>query len=119
MRTTQQFSITLPLDMAEAVEGKIKSGNYASVSEVMRDGVRALLERDAAVERWLREEVVAGHMEYLEDPSAGVPAEAILGRIKVRRVAREETPYLLQNPQNRQRLLEAINELDKNQSYKY
>jgi antitoxin ParD1/3/4 len=49
MRTTQQLSFTLPHDMAEAVESKIKSGAYASVS----DGVRALLERDAAVERWL------------------------------------------------------------------
>ena len=45
--------------MAQAVESKIKEGKYASVSEVMRDVVRALLERDAAVERWLREEVVA------------------------------------------------------------
>jgi antitoxin ParD1/3/4 len=88
MRTTQQFSITLPLDMAEVVEGKIKSGAYASVSEVVRDGVRALLERDAAVERWLREEVVAGHREYLADPSKAVPAEAILNRIKARRAAR-------------------------------
>jgi putative addiction module CopG family antidote len=88
MRTTQQFSITLPLEMAEAVEDKIKSGAYASVSEVMRDGVRALLERDAAVEKWLREEVIAGHREYLADPSKGVPAEAILGRIKARRAAR-------------------------------
>jgi antitoxin ParD1/3/4 len=60
MRTTQQFSITLPYNMAEVVEGKIKSGAYASVSEVVREGVRALLERDAAIERWLREEVVAG-----------------------------------------------------------
>ncbi len=89
MRTTQQFSITLPLDMAEAVEGKIKSGGYASVSEVVRDGVRALLERDAAVERWLREEVVAGHIEYLADPSKAVPADQILGRIKARRTARK------------------------------
>ena len=48
MRTTQQFSITLPHEMAEAVDEKIKSGKYASVSEVVRDGVRALLERDAA-----------------------------------------------------------------------
>ena len=55
MRSTQQFSITLPLYMAEAVEGKIKSGGYAPVNEVMRDRVRALLERDTAVEKWLRE----------------------------------------------------------------
>ena len=65
MRTTQQFSITLPHDMAEAVVSKVKSGAYASVSEVVRDGVRALLGRDAAVERWLREEVVPGHKEHL------------------------------------------------------
>jgi putative addiction module CopG family antidote len=90
MRTTQQFSITLPLDMAEAVEGKIKSGGYASVSEVVRDGVRALLERDAAVDRWLREEVAAGHREYLADPSTRVPAEEVLGRIKARRAARTD-----------------------------
>jgi antitoxin ParD1/3/4 len=89
MRTTQQFSITLPLDMAEIVEEKIKSGVYASVSEVLRDGVRALMERDAAVERWLREEVVAGHKEYLADPTRGVPADAILARLKTRRAARK------------------------------
>jgi putative addiction module CopG family antidote len=87
MRTTQQFSITLPLDMAKVVERKIKSGAYASVSEVVRDGVRALLERDAAVESWLREEVVPGHKEYLADPSRGVPADAVLERIKARRRA--------------------------------
>ena len=85
MRTTQQFSITLPHEMAEVVENKIKSGAYASVSEVMRDGLRALMERDAAVERWLRDEVIAGHAEYVANPSRAVPAEEILGRIKARR----------------------------------
>lgn len=89
MRTTQQFSITLPLDMAEVVEEKVRSGGYASVSEVVRDGVRALMDREAAVERWLREEVAAGHHEYLADPSKGVPADAVLGRIKARRSAQK------------------------------
>jgi antitoxin ParD1/3/4 len=90
MRTTQQFSITLPIDMAEIVEQKIKSGMYASASEVMRDGVRALLERDAALERWLREEVVAGHHEYTADPSKGVPAEEVVDRIRARRDAKRK-----------------------------
>ena len=90
MRTTQQFSITLPNDMAAQVTDKINSGAYASVSEVMRDGLRALLERDAALEKWLREEVVAGHAEYLADTSKGVPADQILARIKARRA----TPHV-------------------------
>ena len=89
MRTTQQFSITLPLDMAEIVEEKIRSGGYASISEVVRDGVLALMERDTAVERWLREEIVAGHQEYLADPSKGVPAGEVLSRIKARRAGRK------------------------------
>jgi antitoxin ParD1/3/4 len=53
-----------------------------------------LRERDAAIERWLREEVIAGHQEYMDDPSKGVPADAILDRIKARRNAgavRDET----------------------------
>jgi putative addiction module CopG family antidote len=87
MRSTQQFSITLPHDMAEVVERKIRSGAYASVSEVMRDGMRALMERDAAVERWLREEVVPGHADDLADRSKATPAEEVLRRIKVRRAA--------------------------------
>jgi len=49
--------------------------------------VRALLEHDAAVERWLREEVVIGHAEYLGDSSKAVQAEEVLGRIKARRKA--------------------------------
>jgi putative addiction module CopG family antidote len=87
--STQQFSITLPLEMAEAVEEKIKAGCYASVSDVVRDGVRTLLERDAAIESWLRDDVTAGHQEYLADPSKGVPADTVLGRIKARRAARK------------------------------
>ena len=67
MRTTRQFSITLPIDMAEVVEGKIKSGAYTSVSEVVRDAVRALLEREAAVERWFAR-------------GSGYGAQGVLGR---------------------------------------
>jgi antitoxin ParD1/3/4 len=44
-------------------------------------------ERDAAIEQWLRDEVIAGHQEYLADPSRGVPADEILDRIKARRSA--------------------------------
>lgn len=87
MRTTQQFSITLPNDMASAVAQKITSGRYASVSEVMRDGLRALMERDAAIDRWLREDVVPGHQEYLADPSKAVPADQIMERLRARRKA--------------------------------
>jgi putative addiction module CopG family antidote len=49
--------------MAQAVGSKVKSGGYNAASEVPRDGVQALPDHDAALERWLREDVVAGHEE--------------------------------------------------------
>ena len=40
MRTTQQFSITLPNEMADIVKTKVAAGEYATESEVIRDDVR-------------------------------------------------------------------------------
>ena len=57
MRTTQQLSITLPNEMAEAIKTKVRSGEYATESEVIREGLRALLNRDRAIESWLQNEV--------------------------------------------------------------
>ncbi|ALL93247.1 type II toxin-antitoxin system ParD family antitoxin [Escherichia coli] len=53
MRTTQQFSITLTNEMADMVRARVASGAYASESEVIREGLRALNERDKAMEAWL------------------------------------------------------------------
>lgn len=69
MRTTQQLSITLPFEMAEVVKAKVAAGDYASESEVIRDGLRALMARDRAVETWLQEEVGPAYDRYKADPS--------------------------------------------------
>jgi putative addiction module CopG family antidote len=78
MSGIQRYSITLPAELAELVEKKVQSGAYATVNDVVRDGVRALLDHDEAIDRWLRDEVVAGHAEYMAEPSAGVPADKSL-----------------------------------------
>lgn len=84
MPTTRSLRVTLPPDMARMVEEKVAGGEYATEDDVIRDGLRALQDRDAAVERWLREEVVASCREMAADPSRGVPAGEVLGRIKAR-----------------------------------
>jgi putative addiction module CopG family antidote len=71
MRSTQQFSVTLPNEMAQMVKIKVSSGEYASESEVIRDGLRALQARDKAVEHWLRQEVVPAYDSMKADPSRG------------------------------------------------
>lgn len=59
MRSTRQLSVTLPIDMAAQVRARVSSGSYASESEVIRDGLRALEAREKAIEQWLREDAAS------------------------------------------------------------
>ncbi|TWB15473.1 putative addiction module CopG family antidote [Nitrospirillum amazonense] len=81
MRTTQQLSITLPNEMAEVVKAKVQAGEYASESEVIRDGLRALMARDRAVESWLHTQVGPAYDALKADPSRAVTADRVRARL--------------------------------------
>lgn len=81
MRTTQSLSITLPHEMAQMVKAKVASGEYATESEVIRDGLRALAARDAALEKWLRDEVVPAYDAVMADPGKALSAKDAWERI--------------------------------------
>lgn len=81
MRSTQQFSITLPNEMADAVRAKVAAGEYATESEVIRDGLRVLMARDRAVEDWLRGEVVAAYDALKAEPARAVSVERVRARL--------------------------------------
>ena len=68
MRSTQQFSITLPNEMADWLKARVAAGEYATESEVIRDGLRALIARDRAMDAWLREEVIPAAHALQADP---------------------------------------------------
>jgi antitoxin ParD1/3/4 len=82
MRNTQAISVTLPHDMAAMVKAKVASGEYATESEVIRDGLRTLQARDAALENWLRGEVAKSYDEFAADPSGGIPAGEVMERLR-------------------------------------
>lgn len=81
MRTTKQLSITLPKEMADAVKAKVATGEYATESEVIRDGLRVLMARDRVVESWLLEEVVPAYDALKADPSRAVTVNEIHSRL--------------------------------------
>ena len=81
MRKTLSLSITLPHKMAKAVKQKVASGAYATESEVIREGLRALNERDAALENWLRTEGVARYDAFKRDPRTE-PAEEVFAQLR-------------------------------------
>jgi antitoxin ParD1/3/4 len=85
MRTTQQFSITLPNEMAELIRTKVASGEYASESEVIRDGLRTLAARDRAIDAWLRDEVVPAAKALRADPTRALTPEQLRAHLAKKR----------------------------------
>jgi antitoxin ParD1/3/4 len=78
----EKRTVSLPSEQGRFVDRLVESGAYASVSEVIRAGLRALEERDAAVERWLRTEVVQAFDEIEANPASAVPAEAVFAGLR-------------------------------------
>ena len=62
-RVSQPVTVTLG-EMRSSVDARVASGRYASASEVLRAGLRALDREEAALDDWLRVKV----QEALDDP---------------------------------------------------
>ncbi|MFM8597465.1 MAG: hypothetical protein ACKOB8_00390 [Mycobacterium sp.] len=65
--------------MAEALRDRVAAGEYASESEVIREG--ALFARDRAVEAGLSTEVTVAYDAAVADASRTVSAQAVRARI--------------------------------------
>lgn len=87
MNANVSIKLTLSADMAEAVRARVEAGEYASEEEMLKAGLQSLIDRDQALDRWLREEVVAGHAEYLADPAQAIDADDVLAHLQDRRAS--------------------------------
>lgn len=87
MRATQQFSVTLTHEMAALVKAKVDAGEYASESEVIRDGLRTLAARDHAVETWLRRQVVPAAKSARANPGSTLTTAQVREHLAQRRKA--------------------------------
>ncbi|WP_315838177.1 type II toxin-antitoxin system ParD family antitoxin [Bradyrhizobium prioriisuperbiae] len=88
MSNSEKRTFSLPAEHTAFIDTLVSSGAYASGSEVVRAGLRALQERDAAVERWLREEVAPVYDAMKANPARGISAEQAFAEIKTRHAAR-------------------------------
>ena len=86
MRTIQQINVTLPKETAALIKAKVASGESASGSEVVREGLRALQARDRAIDEWLGRDVAQIYDAMREDPVRGRSVDQVRSALeKVRR----------------------------------
>jgi antitoxin ParD1/3/4 len=88
MAAVEKRTVSLPADQARYMDELVAGGGYASASEVVRAGLRALRERDAAVERWLHDEVVTVYDAMRADPSRALSACQVGAALQAHHAAR-------------------------------
>jgi len=76
------FSLTE--EQANFIDGLVERGEYASGSEVVREGVRKMREQEATIERWLIEEVLPTIDEMEAHPERLIPIDEAFDRIETK-----------------------------------
>ncbi|HKZ11442.1 MAG TPA: type II toxin-antitoxin system ParD family antitoxin [Rhodanobacteraceae bacterium] len=89
MRPGQQFTITLPYELAEVVRAKVASGEYATESEIIREGLRALFAREQAIEHWLHTDVATAYDKLEEDPLRALTPQQLRDSLAKKRQQRD------------------------------
>ena len=79
MQSAEKLSITLPPEMASFIRQKVESGLYGSNSEIIREAMRGLMERERRLER-------------LDGAIALGLADAEAGRVQEIEAVRRELP---------------------------
>jgi antitoxin ParD1/3/4 len=88
MSATAKRTFSLPSEQAAYIDALVDQGAYASASEVVRAGLRALKDRDAAVEKWLRMEVAETFDRMRDDPDRAIPARQAFDELRAHHAAR-------------------------------
>lgn len=83
MPTVEKISIALPPEMTALLRAAVSAGEYASISEVIREALR-----DWSYQRELRQrgldELRALWDEAVNDPRPSIPAEEVLQRLRAK-----------------------------------
>lgn len=79
-RTTSLISVTFLTGQKAFVEDRFRASRFASASEEVREGLRALEREEAHLNAWMREKIHAAR----DDLRPSVPTEDVLARLTAR-----------------------------------
>lgn len=73
------FSLTE--EQAAFIDAKVGAGEYASGSEMVREGIRGMQEDELVLHEWLRREVLPAVEELEANPELARPADEVFAEI--------------------------------------
>jgi antitoxin ParD1/3/4 len=82
MSAVAKRSFSLSKQQVEMIDRFVARGSYASASEVVRAGLRALEREDEALERRLREEVVPVVVEMRAHPERAISSDQVFDKFR-------------------------------------
>jgi antitoxin ParD1/3/4 len=87
------MNVSLTPELEQFVNQKVESGKYQTASEVIRDGLRLLLERDELHQKKLaelRRDIAIGNEEADQGKVAPLRAKETLARVRTKRQPRQD-----------------------------
>lgn len=72
MATTRDLNVSLPGELVELVQAKVAAGEYASESDVIGEGLRALEAREDETDDWIRGRIAPRYDRMTSDPGAAL-----------------------------------------------
>lgn len=91
MPKSDERPISINAAEADRIDFLVNSGVYPSAAEVIREALHALEERNGAIERWLREEVVPVYDEMEVHPERALSAEQVFDALRAHHAERIKT----------------------------
>jgi antitoxin ParD1/3/4 len=85
-------TFSLPPEDIAFIDEKVSSGHYTSGSEVVQAALRALQERDMAIEDWLHNAVTPTYDTVMSAGGKTHPAGSVFKDIRRRNASRTEKP---------------------------
>lgn len=90
MPKVQKRTFSLTQDQSAYVDAKVAAGGYASSSEVVREGLRAMQQRDAEIDRWVTEQVVPTYHRWKDGLEPEYSPEQVAQFLETKRLARKK-----------------------------
>ncbi|WP_027170888.1 type II toxin-antitoxin system ParD family antitoxin [Methylobacterium sp. 10] len=83
MAAIRDLSVSLPADLVDMVHHKVAAGEYATPSDVIGEGLRALQAQERDETEWLQTRIGPVYDRMIVDPSAALSVSDVRHALRV------------------------------------